>query len=95
MFIFLMEHYLFVIINFLILGVILYIDRHRLKEYLGLFALGLLCAYIFETVTTLLGFWQYHSSPKIPIISMFTWVLYVPYLGFCYFLGDKLVNNRE
>lgn len=85
-------HYIFFIINIIIVFIILIIDKKNIKKYIFLSLLGLIFAFIFETATTNLGFWYYYSEPKIPIISLYTWLLYIPYLSFCYFIGNKLEN---
>jgi ABC-type enterochelin transport system permease subunit len=79
-----------VLFNFIILFIVVLLDRRRLKDYVLLSALGLAFALIFENVTTFLGFWYYHSEPKILLLSLYSWLLYIPYLGFCYFIGGKL-----
>ncbi|MFH1182265.1 MAG: hypothetical protein V1702_04860 [Candidatus Woesearchaeota archaeon] len=83
-------HYLFFIFNMLLFLLLFWKDKNHRKDYLLLSALGLVLAFIFENVTTYLGFWQYHSSPKVLFISLYTWLLYAPYLSFCYFIGNKL-----
>ena len=88
-------HLFFTLINFAILLVVLLIDRKNIKNYVFLGIFGLAAAFVFETATTALGFWYYHSEPKIPIISLYTWLLYVPYVSFCYFVGTKLVSSNE
>ena len=84
-----MEHLLFTLIGMMVLAVILFMDKKHIKEYLWLMIIGLIFAYIFETVMTYLGFWTYYSSPKIPIMSLYTWLGYMPYLSICYFLGKR------
>ena len=84
-----LQHSLFTLMNFVILLVVLLIDRKNFKNYVFLGIFGLAAAFIFETATTALGFWYYHSLPKIGIISFYTWLLYVPYLSFCYFIGVR------
>lgn len=90
-----MEHYTFFIINFLLFTILMFIDRKRIKDYLWLICIGLVFAYIFESVTTYLGFWIYYSEPKIPLISLYTWLLYAPYLSFCYFIGQYFGGDNE
>lgn len=85
-----MEHLYFTLFNFAIFAVVLFIDRKRIKDYFLICILGLIGALIFENTTTYLGFWFYHSEPKIIFVSFYTWILYVPYLAFCYFAGQKL-----
>ena len=89
-----MEHLYFMLFNFVILGFVLWFDRRRLKDYFLLSILGLAAALVFENFTTLLGFWYYSSEPKILLVSLYAWLLYVPYLCFCYFLGGKLGGKK-
>lgn len=86
-------HLFFTLINFAILIVVLFAERKNLKDYVFLGILGLVAAFVFETATTALGFWHYHSEPKIFIISIYTWLLYIPYLSFCYFIGNRLADK--
>lgn len=90
-----MLHGYFTLFNFVILGIILYIDRKRLKEYKILFIVAIVTAFIFENITTFLGFWQYHTEFNILLISFYTWVLYLPYIGYCYFLGNRLGGEKN
>jgi len=83
------EHAYFIAINFVVLALLLFYDRKRIKEYLLLFAVVMPAALIFENLTTYLGFWFYHSEPKIFLLSFYTWLLYIPFIGFCYFLGKR------
>lgn len=84
----------FTLINFIILGIILYIDRKRLKEYEILFVVAIVAAFIFENIAAFLGFWQYHTGFNILLISFYTWVLYLPHIGYCYFLGNRLGGEK-
>jgi len=85
-----MDHYVFFILNMIIFAAILIIDKKNYKDYIWLSAIGLVFAYVFETSTTYLGFWYYHSVPQIPLVSLYTWLLYVPYLSMCYYIGRRL-----
>ena len=77
------------------MAVVLYVDKKRIKEYAWLIGIGLILAFIFETFTTYLGFWNYYSEPKIPLISLYTWLLYMPYLTLCYFFGKFFGDKYE
>jgi hypothetical protein len=90
-----MQHYIFFIINLIILGSILFIDRKRLNDYYWIIGIGLLFAYVFETITTYLGFWQYHSLPLIPLISLYTWLLYATYLSLIYFIANMFMKVKD
>ncbi|MBU0472375.1 MAG: hypothetical protein KKF89_02620 [Nanoarchaeota archaeon] len=85
-----MSHFLFLILNTFVLSIILIIDRKNLKSYLLLSFLGLIVAFIFETVMTYYGFWTYYAEPKIPLISLCTWLMYIHYLAYSYFIGTRL-----
>jgi len=90
-----MLHEIFTLFNFIVLGIILFSDKKHIRKCALLFAVGLVCAFIFENLTTFLGFWYYHSEPKALLISFYTWILYVPYLGFCYFVGNRLGGMKK
>ena len=83
-------HYLFFIFNIFVFLLLFLYDKKNRNDYMILGFTGLVLSYIFETVTTYLGFWYYYSEPKIPLLSIYTWLLYLPYLSFCYFAGNKL-----
>jgi hypothetical protein len=85
-----MEHFEFFAIIFAIWLVVLIIDRKRIRDHALLSAIGLVAALIFENATIFLGLWIYNSEPKIVFLSLFTWLLYAPYLSFCYFIGSKI-----
>jgi hypothetical protein len=89
-----MEHIYFLLFNFIIFLVVVWFDRRIIRDYALLCFFGLVAALIFENITTYLGFWYYHSEPKIILISLYTWLLYMPYLGFCYFLGRRLGDKN-
>jgi hypothetical protein len=89
-----MEHLYFALFNFIILGFVLWFDRRRLKDYAFLSIIGLIAALMFENVTTYFGFWIYYSEPKIGLMSLYTWLLYIPYISFCYFAGGRLGEKR-
>jgi|GEM_PF-1799339 len=90
-----MEPYIFFIISMAILATVLIIDRKRIKKHLWVISIGLILAFIFETGTTYLGFWIYHASPKIIIISLYSWLEYMPYLSLCYFAGGFFGEKDE
>ncbi|MBI2580658.1 hypothetical protein HYV85_02520 [Candidatus Woesearchaeota archaeon] len=85
-----MPHFLFTLLNFALLLVILLIDRKHLKDYLFIGVLGLVLDLIFEQIPVRAGFWVYNSEPIIFGISFYVWILYLPYLSICYFLGNRL-----
>lgn len=88
-----MEHLFFLVFNFVLFLAILYLDKERFRDYVYLAVLGLILSFVLENLTTFAGLWQYHSEPKILLISLYTWLLYVPYLGFCYFISNKVVKR--
>ena len=79
--------------HYVVLAVLIVSDRKDAKNYLLLGLFGLACAFVFENITAYLGFWQYHDVPVLPLISVYNWLLYVPYLGFCYFIGKIVVRK--
>lgn len=89
-----MQQIIFLMIEVAVAVVIIALDRKRLRDYilLGLFTLA--CAYVLETACAFLGFWQYYAEPQIPIISLYTWLAYVPYISFCYFIGNRFNKKK-
>lgn len=87
-----MKHYVFVLFNFLITGTIFLIDKKNIKDYISLGLIAMLADLFFEQIPILAGFWSYNSSPKILGFSFYMWILYLPYLTICYFVGNKLVE---
>ena len=71
------------------------LDRKRIRDYILLGILGMLLDIIFEQIPIRAGFWIYNSEPKILGFSFYMWILYVPYLAACYFLGNKLVKEYD
>jgi hypothetical protein len=90
-----MEHLVFFLLNLGVLAIILIIDKANIKKYVLLLSIGLVLAFIFETVTIYLGFWHYHSQPNVPLISLYTWLLYAPYLSYCYYIGNLFGGKNE
>ena len=85
-----MEHLLFLALNYIVFLVLIYIDKKDWKTYAFISLVGLFLAFIFENVTTYWGFWYYHSEPKVPFVSLYTLLLYVPYLSFSHFIVRRL-----
>ncbi len=83
-----MEHAYFFAINFAIFIAILLLDRTRWKNYIALGLLAMLLDVIFEVIPIGAGIWNYYSEPKVFGMSLYTWLLYIPYLGFCYFASN-------
>jgi len=90
-----MDHFIFLAANLLVLVVVLYFDRKNLKNHAWLWIVGLAAALVFENITTYLGFWFYHSEPKAGLVAMYTWLLYVPYLSFTYFIGNLFAGDKK
>ena len=85
-----MESIVFVYINFFILALILFLERKEIKNYILLGIMGLIMGLIFEEFTTYFGMWYYHTEPKLWLVSIYSWILYFPYLSFCYFASKKV-----
>jgi hypothetical protein len=85
-----MEHSLFFFINVVLFMGILFLERKRWKDYVLLGVFTLVAAFVFENATAYMGLWVYRSQPKVLLISLYAWLLYVPYIGYCYFLGRRL-----
>jgi hypothetical protein len=89
-----MQHYLFFLLATIPLLAVLLLDRKRFRIYALLAGFILVLAFLFETICSLLGFWQYFSLPQMPIVSLYTWLLYAHYGIFCYCIGTKLGEKR-
>lgn len=85
-----MEHAYFFAVNFAVFIVILLLDRTRWKDYIALGLLAMLLDAIFEVIPIGAGIWNYYSEPNVFGMSLYTWLLYIPYLGFCYFASNKV-----
>lgn len=85
-----MEHLLFLALNYLVFLALVYVDRKDWKKYAYISLLGLLLAFVFENVTAYWGFWHYYSEPRVPFVSLYTLLLYVPYLSFSHFIVRRL-----
>ncbi len=85
---------LFAVITLLAMAVWI-IDRRKIRDYLLLSFFTLLLAYVFETLSTFAGFWHYYAGPMIPLVSIYTWLMYAPYLSICYFIGNKFARGRS
>jgi len=81
---------LFFVFNYVIFSILMYVDRKEWKNYFFIALIGFILAFIFENLTTMWGFWYYHSLPKVPFVSLFTLLLYVPYLSFAHFIVRRL-----
>lgn len=88
-----MEHTYFLILNFAAFFLVVFLDSKKWKDYLILGIFTLVLAFIFENATAYLGFWYYNSEPMLLLISLYTWLLYVPYISFCYFVSNRLVKH--
>ena len=88
-----MEHLYFFLLNFCVFLIIIFLDKKKYKDYLLLILFALILAFVFENFTIHLGLWYYHSEPKILFLSLYTWLLYIPYLSFCYFVSNKVAKH--
>lgn len=88
-----MEHAYFFLLNFVVFLIIIFYDNKRWKDYVFIGLLALILDLIFEILPIAIGIWYYHSEPKILNISLYTWLLYIPYLSFCYFVSSKVVKH--
>jgi len=85
-----MEHAYFLILNFAAFLAIVFYDRKKWKTYISLGLLAMLLDLFFEMLPLSAGIWQYHSEPIIFGLSLYAWLLYIPYLGFCYFAANRV-----
>jgi FlaA1/EpsC-like NDP-sugar epimerase len=87
-----MEHVNFFFLNFAVFLIIVLLDRKKYKDYLMLSSIALVLSFIFENFTIYIGLWYYYSEPKLMFFSLYTWLLYIPYISFCYFISNKVVK---
>jgi len=90
-----MEYFIYSLIATIPLILILYADRKNLKNYICLGILTVCMALVFEELSVYLGFWEFHSLPKIINVSALTVVNYFHYIVFCYFAGNKLSRRLK
>ncbi len=86
------EHLHFFLFNFIVFLAIIIADRKRYKDYIFLGLLALVLDLVFEIYPISIGIWTYYSHPIILGISLYTWLLYIPYISFCYFVANKVVK---
>lgn len=89
-----MEHVYFFLLNFLVFVLIVAQGRKNWKDYALLGVFAMILDLIFEIIPVAAGVWSYHSKPIIFGLSLYTWLLYVPYLGFCYFSANRVLKNE-
>ena len=90
-----MEHYVFFLMNIGILLIVYYFDRKKIKDHLILGIIAFFGAIAFEILPILLGFWTHHAEPKVWIFSVFSFLLYFPFISFSYFAANRLLSIKE
>ncbi|MFQ6009549.1 MAG: hypothetical protein ACE5J7_00275 [Candidatus Aenigmatarchaeota archaeon] len=69
---------------------VFYHDRKNIKQYVLLGIVTLVLAFLFELISTTLGFWHYSATPKIFTVAAFSLFAYFPWLSYTYFAGNLL-----
>jgi hypothetical protein len=87
-----MEYVFFFALNYVLCLIIVLLDKKKFQNYVLLWTIVLILSLIFENATTSMGLWYYHVEPKVPFVSVATWLLYVPYISFCYFIAHRVIN---
>ncbi|HIH31231.1 TPA: hypothetical protein HA235_00840 [Candidatus Woesearchaeota archaeon] len=85
-----MEHSIFLLINFALMGIVYYIDRENILDHIVLGILAFFGAIVFEIIPIMFGFWTHYSEPKIWLLSLYSFLLYFPFISFSYFLARKV-----
>jgi hypothetical protein len=83
------EHLTFFIILTIPLIILYAYDRKNITRYLGIGLLALFLDLIWDPIGISIGLWYYNSQPQILGMSVYMLLLYIHYLSFCYFLGNK------
>ena len=84
------DHLTFFLIITLPFLIIVWIDRGNAKTYLKLGIFAIVLDLIWDPIGLYFGLWYYNTWPQVLGISVYTLVLYLHYLTFCYFFGNKL-----
>ena len=88
-----MESAYFLVVHLAVFAAVLFLDRKRWRGYALLGPLAMLLDLVFEAYPLSIGIWTYHALPKVAGLSLFAWLMYIPYLGFCYFAANRLVKH--
>jgi len=90
-----MEQWISLLLLCIPLPIVLLIDRKMIRKYILLGIFTIICATIYESITTYLGFWFHYSQPQIlGGASIWTLLGYFPYISYSYFLGNKLTKYQ-
>ena len=85
-----MRQAVFILLLTIPYAAIIWLERKNLKYYVALGVFALCADIVFEAPFAVpLGFWNYYGTAQLFGISVWTLILYIHYLGFCYFLGNK------
>jgi len=84
-----MTHIIFFIFSMILWLIILCVDRKDIAKYLTFGALAALLAVPFELLSTWIGVWVHYSQPQVLGLSVYSILLYFPFVGFTYFLAKK------
>lgn len=88
-----MEHYLFFILVSIPLTALFLYDRKNVKKYLVLGVLAILLDLLWDPFWINMGLWSYSSQPQVLGASVYMLLLYVHYMSFCYFMGNKIAAH--
>jgi hypothetical protein len=87
------DHLTFFIVLTIPLAVLFLYDKKNIKTYLGLGLLAMALDSVWDPLAMSFGLWHYSSQPQILGMSVYMLLLYLHYLSFCFFLGNR-VNDR-
>ncbi len=83
------EHLIFFAAMTIPLAMLYAYDRKNIVKYLGIGILAIFLDLIWDPIGMSFGLWRYASQPQIFGMSVYMLLLYVHYLSFSYFLGNK------
>lgn len=90
-----MDAFTFLLLNLAGLLAIFFIDRKNIRTYIGLGLTAFALVFIIEILPLLWGFWTYHVGPKIWRYSIPVYLLFFPFIGFSYFLANRIFGLEQ
>jgi len=78
----------FVIISIPLIALYIY-DKKNITKYAGIGVLAIIFDLIWDPIGMSFGLWYYSSQPQVLNMSIYMLLMYIHYLSFCYFLGNK------
>ena len=73
----------------------MYKDRKNIDKYIIIGAVAVLLAVPFELMCTWMGVWVHYSEPKFLGLSLYSILLYFPFVGYAYYLAKKWLPLKD